>query len=248
MNSEMLFRPTLKVSVVESIVNQVVDQIGQGTIVPGERLPSERRLMELFSVGRSSVREALQGLAAMGLVESRPGLGTFVSKARAQALPHLAGAALSDQLQREMRLQLVEAERTLEPAVARLAALRCLAEDIPLLYEHLADYVREPFAMPPDASSFNAHGELHLALARMTGNPFYVPAVESLLRAIPAALRRREATGLPVPETVKVTADAIAMHTAIVQAVVQKDGDAAYKAMDDHLDYERRLVEQMYPE
>jgi len=67
-----------KITLVASIVEQLVENIQNGTLQPGDKLPSERQLIEMLRVGRSSVREALQGLVMMGLVEIRPGQGTFV--------------------------------------------------------------------------------------------------------------------------------------------------------------------------
>lgn len=106
-NNEVVFHPPRKVTIVESIVDQMVAQIQEGKLNPGDRLPSERHLIDILGVSRSSVREALQGLMVMGLVESRPGQGTFVSANRARLLPNLNSLAVADRLQREMRLQLV---------------------------------------------------------------------------------------------------------------------------------------------
>ena len=70
-------------TLVESIIEQIVTQIHDGNLQPNDRLPSERQLIDMLGVGRSSVREALQGLSAMGLVEIRPGDGTFVEGTQA---------------------------------------------------------------------------------------------------------------------------------------------------------------------
>ncbi|GAH29194.1 unnamed protein product, partial [marine sediment metagenome] len=51
-------------------------QIGDGLFKPGKKIPTEKVLMEKFSVGRSSIREALQALAMMGIIKIRPGKGT----------------------------------------------------------------------------------------------------------------------------------------------------------------------------
>ena len=59
----------------EYISEQIRKAIGDGTYKPGERLPPERQLAEIFGVSRQGVREALRGLEASGLVSSRPGAG-----------------------------------------------------------------------------------------------------------------------------------------------------------------------------
>ncbi|MGW4407738.1 FadR/GntR family transcriptional regulator [Nonomuraea sp. NPDC004702] len=67
------FEPVRAVRAYERVVEQVEEAIESGALGPGARLPSERELMVQFSVGRSTVREALRVLQARGLVRSRPG-------------------------------------------------------------------------------------------------------------------------------------------------------------------------------
>ncbi|MFI9591685.1 FadR/GntR family transcriptional regulator [Nonomuraea sp. NPDC052265] len=67
------FEPVRAVRAYERVVEQVEEAIESGALRPGARLPSERELMVQFSVGRSTVREALRVLQARGLVRSRPG-------------------------------------------------------------------------------------------------------------------------------------------------------------------------------
>lgn len=67
------FRPVRRVNAYEQIVAQVEEQVRNGDLRPGDRLPSERRLMTSFAVSRSTVREAMRVMTATGLVESRPG-------------------------------------------------------------------------------------------------------------------------------------------------------------------------------
>ena len=74
----MILEKVSRVTVVDSVTERLISLITEGHIKPGERLPSEQSLMEQLQVGRSSVREALRGLALVGIVESRPRRGTVV--------------------------------------------------------------------------------------------------------------------------------------------------------------------------
>lgn len=67
------FHPVRRVNAYEQIVAQVEEQVRSGELRPGDRLPSERRLMTSFAVSRSTVREAMRVMTATGLVDSRPG-------------------------------------------------------------------------------------------------------------------------------------------------------------------------------
>ena len=248
LSSEVSLQKPRKVTIVESIVEQFVDQVQQGKLKPGDRLPSERQLIEMLGVSRSSVREALQGLSVMGLVESRPGQGSFISLGHSSVLCHFDSPALADHLERKMRLQLVEARRAIEPTVARLAAERATPEGLAALRQSFEGYRRKPFSEPAGPLSLSQHALFHLSLAEMSGNPFFVAVVDQLLRAVPETLRRREVLGRDDQDVQKTISDEMAMHQAIIAAVANKDGEAAAKAMDYHLDYERRLIVQLFPE
>ena len=245
-SNDVLFHPPRKVTIVESIVDQIVQQIQQGTLKPGDRLPSERHLIDMLDVSRSSVREALQGLIVMGLVESRPGQGTFVTSRR--AMPNVNSPNLSDELQRQMRLQYVEARRTIECPIARFAAERALPEDVTRLYECFAAYQNDPFGHRSGDQFPSPHTAFHLQIAEMSGNSFFVSVVEDLLRAVPQALHSREEHTLDDDSIRRMTDDELSMHEAILKAVENHDGEAAFQAMDYHLDYERRLVLEIFPE
>ena len=99
----------------------------------GDRLPSERELAKQLSVGRSSLREAVQGLQTVGLVERRHGVGTFfVAEPGSWCI-----APLKFQNRTPVRLleELIEARLLVEVRLAALAAERATAEDIEKLQE-----------------------------------------------------------------------------------------------------------------
>ena len=73
--------PVQKTTLVESVMEQILSLMVEGKLVVGDRLPSERTLMQMMSVGRSTVREALQALSAMNLIETRSGQGSTVKRA-----------------------------------------------------------------------------------------------------------------------------------------------------------------------
>lgn len=80
----MEVKPVKKETLTEQIMNQLAEQITSGELKPGERLPDERSLAEMFGVTRSRIREALRALSLIGLIDIRPGGGSFVSKQSAQ--------------------------------------------------------------------------------------------------------------------------------------------------------------------
>lgn len=66
---DAVFKEVQVEKVSDKIVSQLIELITEGKLLPGEKLPSERRLTDLFGVGRSSLREALNTLETMGFIE-----------------------------------------------------------------------------------------------------------------------------------------------------------------------------------
>ncbi|MBE9507448.1 MAG: ThiF family adenylyltransferase, partial [Chloroflexi bacterium] len=82
-------RPVVRGTLVQSVAARLVSLIAGGTFKPGDRLPSERQLAKKLQVGRSTMREALQSLALMNLVDIQPGRGTFVREVDVNAVARI---------------------------------------------------------------------------------------------------------------------------------------------------------------
>ena len=78
--------PIRSTRIYQEIVRQVKTMIAEGRLKSGDRLPPERELAEKFVVSRTSVREALRALESLGLLEIRPGEGTFVREVSVETL------------------------------------------------------------------------------------------------------------------------------------------------------------------
>ncbi len=236
-----------KVTVVQSIVEQIVRQIQTGKLQVGDKLPSERRLIEMLQVSRSSVREALQALAMMGVIESRAGQGSFVSY-KVQLPPiDLNEPSLPAALQRDMLLALIESRRCIEGAVAYLAAERATSASLAALRAAFEDYRLHEHMGALEESAIDYHRRFHGALAEMTGNSFFVLVVDTLLRAVPLSLREGELVGHSGAEQERLLAGQIELHKAILTAVELGDGAAAQRAMHEHMNVELRIVEEAFP-
>ena len=93
-----------------------------GVLLPGDRLPSERELSRTFGVGRSAVRDALKPLTLLGIIDVRQGDGTYLRATESELLPKAVEWGLL--LGQPGALDLVEARRHIEVALATLAAQR----------------------------------------------------------------------------------------------------------------------------
>lgn len=243
--------PPRRVTVVDSIIEQLVSLIQRGELKPGDKLPSERRLMEMLGVSRSSVREALQSLAAMGLVEGRAGEGTFIK----QPKPHfdfgMDIASLSTALQKEMRLHLLQARFLLEKEIVLLAAQNITDEHRKVLSEALTEYLAvdqlaEYAAVMEGRPTGSAHDRIHLAIAESTGNPILVRLLETLLDMVPRTLRLRGFLEGPPEQNQRWIEAERAIHRGLCEAVMQGQGAEAVEWLQRHYDLEKEIIDTYY--
>jgi GntR family transcriptional repressor for pyruvate dehydrogenase complex len=162
-----LFTRVDKTTVPDTVMGQVMDLIRSGALKPGDRLPTEHGLSEQLGVGRSSVREALKALEALGLVKRRKE-GSFVSEDL--ALPAYARAMYLDMLAQQLEINHVyQARRLLETELGALAVQNMTEEDL----EELEALCREMEQTPDD--QVQKHVQLdrrfHETISELAGNP-----------------------------------------------------------------------------
>ena len=209
----------------EQVVSHVRSLIERGELRPGDRLPAERDLAVQIGVSRPTVRAGLRALAAMGVVKSRHGSGTYIP----DGPPTLGSEPLSflAALHGFTREEMYEARRILEVGAAGLAAERASSEQVATMAEEVASL----FASMDDPQGFLRHDiEFHRAVATASGNPIVATLVEMV-----SALyyeRRRQTAGAPPTGTCTTRPKRTG---AIYQAVRSRDPNAARDAMNDHL-------------
>src|SRR5689334_1598438 len=157
----------------DQVVAHVRSLIERGTLRRGDRLPAERDLASQIGVSRPTVRAGLHALAAMGVVRSRHGSGTFISAGP----PTLASEPLSflAALHRFSGDEMYEARRILEVGAAGLAAERATPDQLATL----ADEVTSLFALMDDPQAFLVHDvDFHRGVAASCGNPILAALIE----------------------------------------------------------------------
>jgi GntR family transcriptional regulator, transcriptional repressor for pyruvate dehydrogenase complex len=209
----------------EQVVSYVRDLIERRALRPGDRLPAERDLAAKIGVSRPTVRAGLRALAAIGVVRSRHGSGTYIP----DGPPSLGSDALSflAALHGFTRDEMYEARRILEVGAAGLAAERATPEQIATLAEEVASL----FASMQDPQMFLVHDiNFHRAVAAASANPI----VASLVEMVSALYyeSRRDTAMRASPLDLRDAAD---MHRRIYQAIRAHDADSARRSMNDHL-------------
>lgn len=213
--------PTIQ-TLPDQVAQTILKRIASGELVPGSRLPPQRELAQSMRVGLAVIREAVQRLAALNVVEANHGSGTVIRPFRWMpliydpALFHLA-------MQRIGIRDLWEARRVLEGQIIQLAAERATKADI----DAMAAIIRRAEPLPLDyAASQELNREFHLALARASKNAVLEDLLSPLLDVHTEGAERRFSA-----EFCKKTWDA---HQEILDAVESRDPAASARAISDH--------------
>jgi len=170
-----MFRAAKQNRIFQDVVEQIEDAILSGQLQPGETLPSERDLKDMFQTSRGTLREALRVLEQKGLIEIKLGVGGG-SVVKAAPMEQVCnGLDLLIRFQKISLRHLAEFREDVESAVAAIAARRAEPPDIGRLesllkdaqaYRDLGvDYWRDFVAVDK---------KIHQALAHITGNPMYI--------------------------------------------------------------------------
>lgn len=218
-------KPARKERLADTIYGQILAEITSQKFTAGDKLPSEAELSLNFAVSRPVVREALLRLATDGLVQSRRGIGTFVSTRPSSRLTELANTTELSSYLRSFEPRIV-----LEVEVARLAAQRRKRKDL--------DRAQDAIAALRDAIAEGKLGqeqdiEFHDALAKAAGNDYFCdllndlrqPMAETMNIGLELARERSPGRRLRIIEE----------HTRILDAIAAEDSDAAASYMKYHL-------------
>ncbi len=222
----MTTRPHLarvkRAKIKDQIVVQLRDQIVRGAWPPGSKIPSENELTRRLGVSRVSLREALQNLASLGLLESRQGGGTYVKEYSGEILFNPLFPMLA--LDKTDVLSVLEYRRIVEKGTAALVAEKARTKEI----EELEAAYQEMMRQKKDAHAFaRADLDFHLALARATGNPIVIK-VNDIIRNILSVSMDKIVLSLGVT-------DGLSYHRRILDAIKAHDAGLAESLMEEHI-------------
>jgi len=218
-----------RTKIYEAVAEQIQRRIIED-LKPGDALPSERELVRMFGVSRSSIRDAIRKLELLGLVEPRQGAGTVVREPSPDSLSTpLAGVLLQ---KRKMIGELLDFRKMLEPPLARRAALHVSPEQIDRLEEILR---RQEAKLDLGDLAVDEDSEFHYAIALAAENGVALKVVDVLMDLL---RKTRERT----LQTEGRQAKSLAGHRRILAALKRSDAVAAEAAMRRHLSEIEKIV------
>lgn len=229
------FVPITRRTLSEEVREALLESIRSGDLASGSPVPSERSLCEQFGVARTSVREAIQGLVSLGLVERR-GNRTYVT----ELMPDVS---LDDARKRSVT-EIFEVRRLVEVPMAELATLRADDEQRSQVRK-LARAFRVSMSL---AEFREADREFHSAIAGACGNPSLAELYGKVLEALFKSTDFDSLLSASENQSVvrRVIRDATKAHREIASSLCAGDVDAVREAAKQHLNQvEALMVAQM---
>jgi GntR family transcriptional repressor for pyruvate dehydrogenase complex len=225
----MTFTPIKPKKISAQIAEQIRNSIMSGEFAPGDRLPPERELAEMFGVSRPSVREALNILGASGLVEALQGGGTTVKSLMEQG----SGNTLSDMIrvEQERALDVIEVRKCMESWTAYFAAKRALPDDLRRM-EQIIDGMRQNLETLRPSEDLDAN--FHIIVARATHNVVWMHLMQNIFDAMKEFQRGVWRAVYLTEEDQK---QLFLHHQGVYQAINNRDAERARILMLEHLGF-----------
>ncbi len=212
----------------DQVFDQLRELIFRGKLKPGEKLMTERELAEQMEVSRTTVRDAVQRLVAMGLIVQRQGHGTFVG-------PYDAGnknpiiKAIEDQ--NASLEDLLEVRMGLECNAAALAAVRADGFDLKAMNQCIKEMKNE---MEQGRLGNDADASFHMATAYASKNPLHILIMRNFHDYFLHGIRENLRSLYEDPGNIKII---LHQHREILSAITSRDAEKAYTAMQNHINF-----------
>lgn len=212
----------------DQVFEQLREHIFRGNFKPGEKIMPERELSAALNVSRSTVRDAINKLVFVGLLEHKQGQGTFVSSPGGGDHEFMAEAMRS---QNATLRDLLEMRMSLEYNTAMLAAQRATDEDIAHMASSLEKIDEE---MAAGRVGAGADISFHMAIAYASRNPIQIYIMKHFYDFLFYGIKEnliklyKESGGFE---------DIGRQHQAILDAIKNHDPHAAYMATKEHIEY-----------
>ncbi|HAK47546.1 MAG TPA: hypothetical protein DCO79_16695 [Spirochaeta sp.] len=227
----MEFERVTRLSVPEEIIENVKEKIVSGELQPGDQLPSETKLAEMFGVGRGTIREAMKVMFYLGLIDRNNSRNTFVTEtAREKAIMR----SFLDRFEGYRdAMEMIEVRKIMEPEASALAAER--QED------HIIEKLEKEYQTMRDNKDdldifIEADGRFHQHIFSGTGNRLII----ELMQSIHLALKQEQSSVLHGSMTIK--PKSLSFHKELLDGIKDGDSKRARKIMLEHiLDIEKEM-------
>lgn len=226
---ELVHRENSVKTLVRVISDYLSDSILSGEMRPGDKLPSDRNLSEMFGVGRTSVREALKVLSVLGLIDILPGQGTFIASESSNFF--ITPLSWTFLMGERNVSNIIDVRNVLEIESAKLATQNAHEKDLDelsLIFNRSSDAYRDGNLQV----FLDLDLDFHLAIAQCSQNPI----IQSLLLTSRKLIRFISKSGMVNFIQLK---DILEEHNLIYNAIISRDPIEASEKMASHLEKSR---------
>jgi len=233
MNERTLFKPCAAKKKFAYVAEQILEKVREGVLIPGDRLPSEEEIARQIGVSRSSVREALSALQVVGVIERRPGDGTYIRSSASNQIRR----ALSLLKESESPLEIWEAREGVELWVSQLVIERLSLsslEDLKNCFERMRNGAKISIE-----EYLKENKAFHMCLAELAANSILRRIVETLVELSHRHLLKE----LSMAYSTSYMDESIKKHAEILAAIESKDAVRAANAIREHFRKLRMFIE-----
>lgn len=223
-----MFVPIQPKKMYEHVIDQIYNQILEGDLEKGDKLPPERELTDQLGLSRTSVREALRALEVLGIIHSQQGEGNFISGDIGESLIRPLASIFT--LNGGTKKDVIELRLNMEILSARLAAERISPDEL----NHLDDILVQMKAGPEDEVMYQLDDEFHETIAIATGN-YLILSLIKLFDYITDSIVYAEKGRSTISKTPELRWKIYMSHFNIFVALKKHNPDEAAYAMETHI-------------
>ena len=219
-------------SLVNITINKILNMIKEQKLKPNDKLPTVDELASAFSVGRSTIREALKVLSAQNIIVIKQGAGTFVSEKEGISRDPLGLEYISDDI--NVIFDMVTLRLIFEPEMASMAAQFATRKDI----QDIKYYCEEVEQLIEQGEDYHkADAGFHIAIAKASGNG----VIHKITQVIHSSIKKN----IFMTDNV-LCKDTVIFHRRITKCIDDGDINGAKYAMINHLDAQRQFLIENY--
>jgi GntR family transcriptional repressor for pyruvate dehydrogenase complex len=228
-----MFSPIKNTKVYEQVIEQIKNMIIDGTLKKGDKLPSERDLVEHLQVSRTSIREALRALQIIGLVECRQGEGNYIRESFENSL--FEPLSMMFMLQESDPREIIELRKIIEVETAALAAERVSDEEL----EDMKNLVNALKGSKDENISVKIDKGFHYEIAKASKNFLVLSMLNAVSSLIDSFIKDARKEILKDEKNVEILSK---QHEDVYEALKKHDSLAAAAAMKKHLDFANEYI------
>lgn len=206
--------------------------IRRGEFAPGQKIPTENELCEIFNVSRTAIREAVKKMSARGILDVRKGSGAYVSEISVQNASETLNMFFELSSDQDLIRQTIKTRQLIEPLIAKEAAKVRSDQHIGLLAKNMEAMIL--CDLEDKKKEAELDNDFHRILLSTTENS----VLELLIAPIFNLMPKFKSSVFAKPndgDLIKDKKIMIQHHESILVAVTSQDANAAYTAMEDHL-------------